>query len=201
MSTLTGGPGLVTNGLVLYLDAANPSSYISGSLNWNDLSRSQLSGSLINGPTFDSGSTSSIIFDGVNDYIFTQQITNYKSLCMWVFYTNTGPTAWRYLIDARPNMANGWFVPSIPSYGSDWKSTIYTNGYPNIINNFPINQWVHLYLEGVNSLYTSNFNFMSRYTNDEQAGGKISNISIYNRALTSDEVLQNYNAQKSRFGL
>ena len=69
MSTLTGGPGLVTNGLVLYLDAANPSSYISGSLNWNDLSRSSLSGSLVNGPTFNTGSGGSIVFDGINDTV------------------------------------------------------------------------------------------------------------------------------------
>ena len=32
-------------------------------------------------------------------------------------------------------------------------------------------------------------------------GGKYYMASIYNRALSADEVLQNYNAQKSRFGL
>jgi hypothetical protein len=31
--------------------------------------------------------------------------------------------------------------------------------------------------------------------------GKIFNAQIYNRALSASEVLQNYNAQKSRFGL
>ena len=31
--------------------------------------------------------------------------------------------------------------------------------------------------------------------------GNISQTQVYNRALTSDEVLQNYNATKSRFGI
>jgi hypothetical protein len=49
MSTLSGGPGpIVTNGLVLYFDAANPRSYVSGSTTWNDLSNNNTSGSLTN---------------------------------------------------------------------------------------------------------------------------------------------------------
>jgi hypothetical protein len=31
--------------------------------------------------------------------------------------------------------------------------------------------------------------------------GKINNVSVYNRALTQTEITQNFNAQKSRFGL
>jgi len=70
MSTLNGGPGnIVTNGLILYLDAANSLSYVSGSSTWRDLSSSNLSGSLINGPTFSSGNGGSIVFDGTNDYV------------------------------------------------------------------------------------------------------------------------------------
>jgi hypothetical protein len=70
MSTLNGGPGnIVTNGLVLYLDAANYLSYTSGSTTWNDLSGNNNSGSLVNGPTFSSTNAGSIVFDGVNDYI------------------------------------------------------------------------------------------------------------------------------------
>ena len=39
-------------------------------------------------------------------------------------------------------------------------------------------------------------NSSSRYTN-----GKIAACQIYDTALTAAEILQNYNAQKSRFGL
>lgn len=61
-------PKIVTDGLVLYLDAANPYSYVSGSTAWNDISRSQLSGSLVNGPTFNSANGGSIIFNGTNNF-------------------------------------------------------------------------------------------------------------------------------------
>jgi hypothetical protein len=68
MSTLSGGPNIVTDGLVLNLDAANPKSYVSGSTTWRDLSRGGNNGTLTNGPTFNSGNGGSIVFDGVNDY-------------------------------------------------------------------------------------------------------------------------------------
>ena len=37
--------------------------------------------------------------------------------------------------------------------------------------------------------------------NDSFFSGRIYNNKIYNRALSASEVLQNYNAYKSRFGL
>jgi hypothetical protein len=63
------GPNVVTNGLVLNLDAANTKSYVSGSTTWRNLSGNNYSGSLINGPTFSSANGGSIVFDGVDDYV------------------------------------------------------------------------------------------------------------------------------------
>jgi hypothetical protein len=70
MSTLSGGPNIITDGLVLYLDAANTKSYISGSTTWIDISRSGLNGTLVNGPTFGTSSGGAIVFDGSNDIVF-----------------------------------------------------------------------------------------------------------------------------------
>ena len=68
MSTLNGGPGnIVTNGLILYLDAANSLSYVSGSTTWRDLSSTGNNGALTNGPTYSSANGGSIVFDGTND--------------------------------------------------------------------------------------------------------------------------------------
>jgi len=61
-------PRIVTNGLVLALDAADRNSYVSGSTTWYDLAGSN-NGTLTNGPTFNSGSGGSIVFDGTNDYM------------------------------------------------------------------------------------------------------------------------------------
>jgi hypothetical protein len=62
-------PNIITDGLVLYLDAANNKSYVSGSTTWTDLSPYQNIGVLTNGPTFNTGSGGSIVFDGTNDYV------------------------------------------------------------------------------------------------------------------------------------
>ena len=69
MSTAEGGGNIVTDGLVLLLDAANTKSYVSGSTIWNDLSRSGNTGTLTNGPTYNSSNGGSIVFDGSNDFI------------------------------------------------------------------------------------------------------------------------------------
>ena len=71
MSTVHGGQGnIVTDGLVLWFDAANPRSYPPpyNGTTWRDLSVSGSNGTLTNGPIFDSATGGSIVFDGTNDY-------------------------------------------------------------------------------------------------------------------------------------
>ena len=72
MSTVQGGQGnIVTNGLVLNLDAANPRSYPQpyDGTTWADLSGNGNNGTLTNGPTFNAVNGGSIVFDGVDDFI------------------------------------------------------------------------------------------------------------------------------------
>jgi len=69
-------PNTVTDGLVLYLDAANTRSYPGTGTTWSDLSRGGNNGSLINGPTFNGGNGGSIVFDGTNDSVNLQQSTS-----------------------------------------------------------------------------------------------------------------------------
>jgi len=72
-----GTPPIITNGLVLNLDAANMKSYPKSGTTWRDLSGFNNSGSLVNGPTFNSANGGSIVFDGVDDYC---QFTNPSNL-------------------------------------------------------------------------------------------------------------------------
>ena len=60
--------GVVTDGLVFYVDAGNGSSYPGSGTTWSDLIGSN-DGTLTNGPTYDSGNGGSIVFDGTNDYV------------------------------------------------------------------------------------------------------------------------------------
>ena len=61
-----GGPNIVTDNLVLYLDAANTKSY-SGNGTWNDISGKGHTAT-INGATYNSDKGGCFIFDGINDY-------------------------------------------------------------------------------------------------------------------------------------
>lgn len=61
-------PKIVTDGLILALDAANIKSYPGSGTTWTDLSGKGNNGTL-NGPTFNSGNSGSIVFDGSNDTI------------------------------------------------------------------------------------------------------------------------------------
>ena len=69
---------VVTNGLVLYVDARNPSSYSGSGNTWNDLSGLGNNGSILNGTFFDS-QDKSFLFDGTNDKIITPSISNIYS--------------------------------------------------------------------------------------------------------------------------
>lgn len=62
-------PKIVTNGLVMHLDAANIKSYAGSGTTWFDLSGNQANMTLVNGPTFVSSNKGGILLDGVNDYI------------------------------------------------------------------------------------------------------------------------------------
>lgn len=65
-----GGPDIVTDGLVLALDAANTKSYTGSGATWKDLSEDR-NFTLTNGPTFIPQQMGGISFDGTNDYVIT----------------------------------------------------------------------------------------------------------------------------------
>jgi hypothetical protein len=221
------GPNVVTNGLVLALDAANSKSYVSGSTTWNDLSGNGNNGTLVNGPTFSSTNGGSIVFDGSNNSIIiphnsSLSVGNNLSVFSWFYVNSTG--SYQPIV-AKSYNNNGWELAN--NTGGTLRCTL----RPSIVNNNNItigsltaNNWyyggftcdnttISLYLNGVlqgttpvssinldttSSLYIAQ---RSDGTNINYFNGKISTTQIYNKALSSSEVLQNYNAQKSRFNL
>ena len=56
-------PDIVRDGLVLNLDAGEPSSYPGTGTAWTDLSGNGNTGTLTNGPTYSSANGGSIVFD------------------------------------------------------------------------------------------------------------------------------------------
>lgn len=185
------------NAVAMY-DSYNIQSYPGNGNIWYDISGNGNNATLQNSPSYVNNNMS---FDGVNDYMITSTLTNIRSISMWFYYTNTGPnSSWKYLLDARNNMPNSWFVPSNNSQGSNWSSTVYVNGVAGGIANVPFNQWTHIYLQA-NAQYTSKINFMSRYSNNEQAGGDVNSIEVYTTTKSADEIALLFNSKRNRFGL
>lgn len=85
-------PTIVTNGLVLHLDAGNIASYPGTGTTWFDISgNSGNDGTLTNGPTFNSSNGGSIVFDGVNDGVQlagTNFSLNQMTISAWNFSSN-----------------------------------------------------------------------------------------------------------------
>jgi hypothetical protein len=107
---------IVTNGLILHLDAANIRSYPGSGTTWADLSGNNYSGSLVNGPTFNSANGGSIVFDGVDDRVDSTTLNivpnswtvgcwviNTKTSGVSVFVAKTGPSP-----NYDQNMLLGW---------------------------------------------------------------------------------------------
>lgn len=106
-------PNVVTNGSVLYLDAGNANSYPGTGANWFDL-LSNVTGSLVNTPTYlSAGASSSILFNGTSQYSFfnpSASLTGLSALSvgMWLkLPSNEQATMW-YKSDN--NSSRGWFI-------------------------------------------------------------------------------------------
>ena len=97
MSTVQGGQGnIVTNGLILNLDAANPRSYeppFNGTT-WQNLVAvsSSISGLLTNGPVFSTSGSGCFLFDGTNDHVNCGSVFNYTtqnfSFSYWIYFNS-----------------------------------------------------------------------------------------------------------------
>lgn len=85
MATLY-NPGIVTDGLVIYFDAANVKSYSVGGTKWNDLTGNSRNATLVNSPTFSSINGGAFDFDGVDDHATIDAFT-YTPYCLdfWVY--------------------------------------------------------------------------------------------------------------------
>ena len=141
------GPRIVTNGLVLCLDAGNSKSYPGSGTVWNDLSGNGNNGTLVNGPTYSSASKGSIAFDGTDDKVDcgSSSLNNLTlfSLILWIRRINNSPAGNGFdrLLSKRTNA--GWWELYIstthqPSFAADFVTTD-LNRVAN--NTIVLNQW------------------------------------------------------------
>ena len=221
--------GIVTNGLILDLDAAKRDSYPSSGTVWNDISGFQNNGTLINGPTFNSSNGGSIVFDGVDDYVQCAgsfPLTS-ATIITWirrngsqvsfagVFFTRGGSsiTGLNFYYDTNkigyhwatsyydfdsnltiPDLTWCMVALSVTStagilylcQSSGITTATNTNSHPSIV------------LDNIKLAQDDTFPTFGIYRFFK---GNIAISQLYNRALSSNEITQNFNAQKGRFGL
>lgn len=234
--TYNNGPRIVTDGLVLCLDAANRESYPGSGTTWYDLSGNDKHGTLVNGPTFSSQNGGAIVYDQTNDYSYSSSLSliNLNMTIEVVFKVNAGAGTWRDIAVLDAGSSN----TIILEIGGNNGST-YTNGYLRYYgynlgltsndlasaNQYIFDYKIHyaaLTIDYTNSIGSSYFDgnlegtstftgssiTYSRLTlaNDLTRSGRHSKSNIYqaklyNRALTIDEIKENYNATRGRYGL
>jgi hypothetical protein len=87
--SLSRGPKIISNGLVLYLDAANNKSYPGSGTSWNDLSGNGRNLTLTNGPTFNASNIGTLVFDGTNDYAVVNPVSAFNIYCISMWFKPT----------------------------------------------------------------------------------------------------------------
>ena len=213
------GPDIIQDGLVFCLDAASIRCYDGSSSTCLDL-KGKETGTFQNGATFSEENGGTFVFDGTDDWISTNydcitgqnprtvsiwyksDLTQNKNLLGWGsasnhqlwdvllyqgkvgvhLYVSGSEAGATYTNNVWQNIVFTYTHPTIKSY----MGGVYQASYTNSIINTGSTTDLGIAYGGYSSGY--------RYFN-----GNISNVSIYNRALSADEIRQNYLSTKERF--
>ena len=211
------GPRIIQNGLILDVDAAVSRSYSGTGLTANGLIGG-IGGTLVNGTGFGTTNNGFFTFDGSNDYInFGNSSTLQQSsgtLSAWAKASSPGG-GYRGIIAKQGSY--GLFYTDSVLVTYDWaadagRSTginIADNTWKNVVLTYQsgVSNGTSIYINGVLVL-TTTITIQSQVANlfggaeanaNQFAACQISSFNMYSRALTAQEVLQNYNATKGRY--
>lgn len=216
--------GLVTSGLSMWLDANNPASYSGSGTTWTDLTGNGNDQTLVGAPTFTSGAPSYFSFNGINQYSTGSTLVlganNYTKMVWfqidssadnnlvssdtgghYMFFSSTS-TLWAGNSNVMPFAGGGAFGSSTSFSTGTWycATVVFTN--PQI----------YLYVNGVQNAYDLTYTASARSGDGSVnlacygpggnlLNGKIAEVYCYAAALSASDVLQNYNATRSRYGL
>jgi len=211
-------PTIVSNGLVVAYDPANPKCYPGSGVTFYDLSGNGNHGTLTNGPTISNNLAKYTVFDGGNDYIISSNNTGIagtapRTLMAWAWMGNASSS-----VIAR-------IGASADSQG--YEMQVYQNkliahkyvGHATSSATVKLNKWYHFaitydgsnikfYFDGaydsVSGLGISTANAplyvgYPIYDGNGHMNGNVSQVLLYNRELSASEINQNYNATKGRY--
>jgi hypothetical protein len=221
-------PKIVTDGLVLSLDAGNVKSYPGSGTVWADKSGRGNNGTLVNGPTFSYGSLGSIVFDGTNDET-TFTGVNFGTLTAFTLCGFVKPTLGGSVTGTIANNSNttspyGWHCrfentrgvgfwigdsgggvthyDGISLNDQQWNFFAVTLN-PTTITHYKNGIANNTYTGSFNSFVTNNAPFrMCRWEGGEYYyNGSIGSFNYNSKALSAQEITQNFNALRGRFGI
>ena len=239
-------PKIVTNGLVLCLDASDIKSYPKSGWTWFDRSGSGKNGTLVGGVGYNSSNAGGLVFDGIDDRVSFVNATSlistnlsleaiisvpnplfnqggyffagiiglcsddwyYRECSMQIGHADiaTNPSTFgagvSFLQDRSPYLSSSISFGTFPfsstpihlaytQFGNN--ASTYVNG--NLVQASSIAKYtrpidINLEMGWVNN--SANYGFFR---------GSIFNTKIYNRELTPQEVKQNFNATRGRYGI
>lgn len=170
MALMHNARSIVTDGLILCLDAANPKSYPGSGTTWTDLSGEGNNLTLTNGPTYDTGNGGSLTFDGVNDHasrnlsnsIISNPSLNNMNISVNFWCNVTSASSYYILSSGAQTSSTGVafsYQNGNPFYtirGTNTESFLYFD-----VSNFPLNTWI-------NWCFTSNGTSFILYKNGSQ---------------------------------
>jgi hypothetical protein len=223
-----GGPNVIDDGLVLALDAGNHISYPGSGTVWTDLSGQGNNGTLVNGVGYSNETGGTLVFDGVNDHVDMGDKFNTPAgtISFWIKLTNS--IAVPSSQNQRPWGKNGDFEGRWGGSANTTQNASYSVDIAGTANSLTIqNSWSNniwynvtltynssantsqIYVQGIldttgtagNPSALSGIFYIGRSSAGGNINGNISQFTVYNRALTASEVLQNYTATKGRYGL
>jgi hypothetical protein len=217
-------PRIVTDGMVLCLDAGNRESYPGSGTSWTDLSGNNNNGTLVSSPTYSANNLGYLTFNGSTQYVAgTIASVSTWSIGLWYISTNISSAVVYYPFGIGGTTGLGFGGTSDVNTNGRWyffdgtTSVTVANGFSAAA--VSINTWYYLtvtktgtsynlYTNGVFSssasganLSISSYNLGRRVDGFWYVAGSIAGASIYNRALSAAEVSQNFNATRGRFGV
>ena len=224
-----GGNSIVTNGLILNLDAGNASSYNGSGTLWTDLSGNGRNATLANGVGYSSSNGGVLTFDGINDYGQVPSFTypNSYTVAVWVKINYASSTNYARILEKGLNNEFTLSINKPSALGSYTyqlgDDLIALRSYSGVVSYYTLltttventtsNQ--HLIKFYINSALdnttTKTISFTKNnplYFGGNPAAlsatamfGEIGQIFMYDRVLSASEITQNFDATKTRFGL
>lgn len=213
-------PGLVTSGLEVYLDAGNPRSYPGTGTTMNDLSGNSRHATVNGSPTFTNyyftctGDTTYISFPsagldpGVGNFTYSiwvrfAALDSVDTLIEHGSWTDS--LLFRFSTNVMQVYAEGLLIGTISWTPSTavWYNVVFvresfvTSMYVNgVLTGTPLAMSTNIVIANANV-----FLMRSQHTTGQSTSGDFSAFSKYSTALTVEQVRQNFNALRGRFGV